>query len=68
MSKRLRRRIVLILLVVAGLQVLSMIVPNRSVISVQSPEGDYRIESTGRGPQHVRLELGEGSFVESETR
>lgn len=68
MSKRMRRGIVLFLLVVAGLQVLSLIVPSRSVITVQSPEGDYRIETTGRGPQHVRLDLGEGSFVESGTR
>lgn len=68
MDKQLRLGIVLFLLAVAGLHILSMIVPNRSVITVQSPEGDYQIETTGRGPQHVRLELGEGSFVECGTR
>ena len=68
MSKRLRRGIVLFLLVVAGLHMLSLIVPSRSVITVTSPEGNYQIEATGRGPQHVRLELGEGSFVECGTK
>lgn len=68
MSKRTRRTILYFLLAVAALQVLSMLVPGRSVITVSSPEGDYRIESSGRGPNHVRLELGDGAFVESGTR
>lgn len=68
MSKRLRRGIGLFMLVVGGLHVLSLIVPSRSVITVQSPDGDYKIETTGRGSQHLQLELGEGSFVECGTR
>ncbi len=68
MSKRWRRRFVKVLLAIAALHALSLIVPSRSVITVTSPEGNYHIETTGRGSQHVRLELGEASFVECGTK
>jgi hypothetical protein len=68
MGKKSRRWLIALVLAILALQALATIVPNRTSISVKSPEGDYEIESTGRGPQRVRLDLGDGSFVESGAR
>lgn len=68
MRRRKRRTLVLFGMIIVALLLLSKIVPNHSSITVSGPDGEYRIESTGQGPQHVRLELGDGSFVESGAR
>ena len=68
MSRRMRRTLMYIGLGFLVLCALGMVVPNRSVIIVSGPDGERRIESSGTGSHRVRLEMGDGSFIETHSR
>jgi hypothetical protein len=67
MSKRTRRTVEVVVLVLAVLMMASGRLPSYSLVVISGPNGTTRVEHSGPGPHKVRVKGPDGAVAESVT-